>query len=131
MTDKKYEPELGQAIFGQPYKEHPVPEIWDAALEAVRNTLDIVMWNIHQKKYASPFGNTGNSFKCDVFEARAYDWSEEEQSFNFKWRDVEISWYKYHGRGMSANKKLSADLAAEMLEECNAALWKLNAEHDK
>lgn len=131
MSDK-YEPELGQAIFGQPHKEFEVPQIWDAALESVRHTLDIVMWNIHQKEYSSPFGNTGNSFKCDTFEVEAYSWNDEvEQPYNFKWRDVEISWYKYHGRGMSANKKLSPDLAAEMLKECTAALWKLNEEADR
>ena len=123
----KYKPELGQVVWGQPHKEYAVPQIWDAALEAVRDVLDTVMWNIHQRSYENPFGNTGASFKCDVFEVQAYSWSDEEQPFNFKWRDVEISWYKYLGRGMSANKELSADLAAQMLKECVDAVWALDS----
>lgn len=113
-----YEPELGQMIFGQPYKTFRVSNIVDAALCRIRDSLDRVMWNVHQKEYESPFGNTGNSFKCDTFEVCAYSWGDEEQPFNFKWRDVEISWYKYLGRGMSANKEIKPDLAAELLNDC-------------
>jgi hypothetical protein len=117
-----YEPELGQAVFGQPYKKHAVSQIVDAALRLIRDRLGTVMWNIHHQDYASPFGNTGESFKCETFEVCAYSWSREEQPFNFKWRDVEISWYKYLGRGMSANMEIPPALAAEMLDDCLAAI---------
>lgn len=70
------------------------------------------------------FSNTGNSFECPVFRVEAYSWSDEEQPYNFKWRDVEISWYKYLGRGMSANQELSPERAAEMLIECLGYLRK-------
>ena len=118
----EYEPELGQMIFGQPHKQFEVPEIVEAALRSLDNELERVMWSAQQKEYASPFGNTGNSFKCATFEVAAYSWSDDVQSFNFKWRDVEISWYKWCGRGMSANKEISPDLASEMLNDCLAAL---------
>src|ERR1044072_633897 len=109
----EYTPEVGQALFGQPYKAFAVPEIWDAALSFLREELDRVMWNREQREYASPFGNTGNSFECPSFKVEAYCWDDERnQPFNFKWRGVEISWYKYLGRGMSANIELSPDLAA-------------------
>jgi hypothetical protein len=117
-----FEPELGQMAFGQPYKEHEVSNLVDAALCRIRDELRRVMWNIHQREYENPFGNSGNSFKCDTFEVQAYSWGDDEQPFNFKWRGVEISWYKYLGRGMSANQKISADLAAEMLDDCLAAV---------
>ena len=125
----EYEPELGQAIFGQPYQEYGVPDIWDSALCFIRDRLDTVMWNKHQKEYDSPFGNTANSFKCDVFEVEAYSWNDNyDQPYNFKWRDVEISWYKYLGRGMSANQELTPDRASEMLVECLARLQKVDQE---
>jgi hypothetical protein len=117
-----YEPELGQALFGQPHKAHAVPEIWDAALCFLRAGLDRVMWNRKQREYASPFGNTANRFECPAFTAEAYSWGNDEQPFNFKWGSVEISWYKYLGRGMSANVDLTPDMAAKMLDECLAAV---------
>lgn len=126
---KNFKPELGQACFGQPSKEFAVPAIWEAALNHVKWRLGILQWNKTQKKYPSPFDNTGNDFKCDVFEVAAYDWSEETQPYNFKWRDAEISWYKYVGRGMGSNKEITPDMASEMLEECLKALDKLEESH--
>lgn len=126
----EYTPEMGQAIFGQPYKQFEVPEIWVAALSAIREELDRIMWNREQREYSSPFGNTGSSFECPTFRVEAYDWDDErEQPFNFKWRNVEISWYKYLGRGMSANVELSPDLAAEMLTDCLIAVRAQDADH--
>jgi hypothetical protein len=121
-----YQPELGQMLFGQPHKEHAVSNLVDAALCRIRDELDRVMCNVHQEEYASPFSNTGNSFKCDTFEVEAYSWNDEvEQPYNFKWRGVEISWYKYLGRGMSANTNITPTVASEMLDDClkAAAAW--------
>jgi len=118
--ERQYISEIGQAVFGQPHKEYTVPIIWHAALSFLDEELRRVMWNIYQYEYDSPFANTGASFaKCEEFLVYAYSWdSDEEQPFNFKWRDIEISWYKYLGRGMSSNVPLTAELASEMLEEC-------------
>ena len=111
---------------------YEVPQIWDAALSFLDSELRRVLWNITQKEVQSPFANTGQKFKCEAFEVEAYSWDEEyNQPFNFKWRDVEISWYKYLGRGMSANKELTADLAAEMLEESIDCLQKYETENEE
>jgi hypothetical protein len=122
MMAENYVPELGQEVFGQPHKKFEVSRIVDAALCMIRDQLDIIMWNIEQRDCPSPFGNTGTSFKCDTFEVHAYSWGDDDQPFNFKWRDIEISWYKYLGRGMSANTDIAPDLAAEMLNDCLLAL---------
>jgi len=117
-----YTPELGQMIFGQPSQMYVVPAIMDAALEAIDSELCRVMWNERQEEYLSPFRNTGNTFKNDVFEVHAYSWGDEEQPYNFAWKDLRISWYKYLGRGMSANMEISPDLAAECLNDCLASI---------
>ena len=109
-------------IFGQPHKQFGVSEIVEAALRAIDHELVRVMENKQHKEYSSPFDNTGATFKCDTFEANAYSWGDDEQPFNFKWRDIEISWYKYCGRGMSANKQITPDMASDMLNDCVAAL---------
>lgn len=117
MTE--YEPELGQAIFGQPHKQYSVPDIWEAALTFLAYELERVMRNERARDFSDPFANTAASFDCPKFNVEAYSWNEDyEQPFNFKWQDVEISWYKYLGRGMSANQELSPERAAEMLSDC-------------
>lgn len=123
-----FQPELGQALFGQPYKHYEVPDIWEAALTLLSYRLERVMWNVTQKDYSSPMSNSGQRFDCPTFSAHAYSWNdEEEQPWNFRWRDVEISWYKYIGRGMSANKELSPDEASEMLMDCLKALEEIES----
>lgn len=125
----EYTPELGQAVFGQPYKEFEVPEIMDAALQYIRYELERVRWNIRQQRDPDPFGNYGAEYKNDTFHAVSYSWSDEEQPYNFKWSDLEISWYKYMGRGMSANQEIDPNLAAQCLEECLESLRAWEKEH--
>ena len=106
-----------------------VPNYVEAALNFIKEKLDIVMWNSTQKEYLSPFGNTGNKFSNDVFEVEAYDWNEDhDQTYNFKWRDFEVSWYKYFGRGMSSNRFISPKECAIMLEEILESLSKIDEE---
>jgi len=131
MDDKKFEPELGHMMFGQDWQEHDASPMLDAALDAIRAELDRVMWNINQRVYDSPFGNTGNSFECPAFKIEAYSWNEDyDQPFNFKWKDVEINWYKYLGRDTSVNQVMSNDKIAEMLNECLEAIRKYEKEND-
>ena len=51
----KYEPEIGQALFGQPYNEYDCSELCIAALMSINDELERVMWNLDQKEYESPF----------------------------------------------------------------------------
>lgn len=118
-----YEPELGQAAFGQPYKTYTVPQYVEAAFMMIDNELDRVMWNTTQEEWPSPFQNTGNGYKNDTFEVEAYSWDEEyEQPYNFKWKDLEVSWYKHMRRGASMNRETSPAEIAEMLVECLESL---------
>jgi hypothetical protein len=118
-----YEPELGQAIFGQPHQRYEGSSMLEAALLLIREELDRIMWNIHQEEYDSPFANTGESFSCEEFTVEAYSWDDsKEQPYNFKWNDIEISWYKHYRRGLSVNTQLTNDHIADMLEACINAL---------
>jgi len=112
-------------------KTFEVPIIWEAALQYLSYDLCRVMQNKTQKEYQSPFSNTGNKFKCDAFEVEAYSWGDDEQPFNFKWRDVEISWYKWCGRGMSSNVELTPQLAQEMLVDCLKCLQIIDNENEE
>jgi hypothetical protein len=121
----EYIPELGQAIFGQPYKKYSASDLFIAALQCLRDRLEMnIFYN-----YTSPFGNYGNSFKCDTFEVEAYSWDENyDQPYNFKYKDIEVSWYKYLGRGTTINRKVSNDEIAGMLTDCLKAIDKYEEE---
>ena len=105
-----------------------------AVLYLIEDELDRVMWNINQKEYDSPFQNTGNveGFKNDVFEVHAYDWNwdyeddDTHQPINFKWKDLEITWYKHFRRGLWWNRDFSELELSIMLEQCLESLRKID-----
>lgn len=109
------EPEVEKCIY-------ECPEYVITLLRGIERKLDIIMWNKEQREYESPFCNTGNSFKNDVFEVNAYDWNLDNETINFKWKDLEISWYKYLGRGTTMNRELDNAEAIKMFEECMESL---------
>lgn len=121
-----FQPELGQMVFGQPHKEFEGSELLEAALHHIETELERVMWNTHQEEYSSPFSNTGNRFECETFKVHSYSWSDDEQPWNFIWKDVQVSWYKWCGRGLSVNQELKPDRIAEMLDDCLTAVRKLD-----
>lgn len=125
----EYEPEIGQLLFGQPYKRYQASNLLVAALEAVREELERVSWNKKQEDPGDPFGNTGGSYKNGVFEVQAYSWDEsKEQPYNFKYGDFEVSWYKYLGRGTSTNKEISPEEVEGMLDACLDSVRKEDVE---
>ena len=117
--------ELGQAIFGQPVQEYDCPLPIIALLEGIDSELDRVMWNNTQEDYPSPFSNTGNKFKNDTFEVEAYSWDDDRQEYNFKYKDIQISWYKYLGRGTTINREVTPAEAFEMYEDCISSIKSL------
>lgn len=93
-----------------------------AVLEKIENELDIKMWNKTQEEYHSPFRNYGTSYKNNVFEVNAYNWGDEGNiKPNFKYKNIEIYWYKYLGRGMEF-PEIECDDLCIMLEECLESL---------
>ena len=94
-----------------------------ALLQAINTKLRIKWWNKYQEEMASPFENTSNKFSNDTFSVEAYSWEDEdEQSYNFKWKDIEISWYKHLGRGTTINKHITPERAIEMFDDCTKSL---------
>lgn len=123
---KSYQPEAGQILFGQPWQRYDGSHLLEAALLLIELHLGRTMWNIHQKEFASPFQNTGNSFKNATFQVEAYSWDEDRnQEWNFRWRDLRISWYKHFQRGLSTNRAVSPREINTMIDECLASLTRM------
>jgi hypothetical protein len=118
--------ELGNLIFNPNQSQsYYCPDYVVALLEGIDSRLHLQLWNETQQDTESPFYNTGASFKNDTFEVEAYNWNEDIcQPYNFKWRDVEISWYKHLGRDTRINKKITPNEAKEMFDECIKSLDK-------
>lgn len=115
-----FEPELGQFIFGQPYKEFEVPEHLISAMADIAEALDTAYG---EDPRSSPFANSGESYSNSTFAVEAYSWDEDyEQPWNFKWEDIEVSWYKWFGRGMSVNKIVSKEESDRLRRECLTSL---------
>ena len=122
--------ELGQILFSpNKIQQYDCPGYVVALLRDIARKLDTTMWNITQEEYDNPFDNTGNSFVCDVFEVHAYNWNEDvEQPYNFKCGVIEISWYKYLGRGTTINGLYTKDEIVKMYNICLEEIRKMDGD---
>lgn len=110
---KIYEPEIGQACFGQPWQSFEPNSDVMCALECLANA-----WYVY-KDTDNPFSNTGYYYDGNIFCVHAYSWNgDEEQKWNFKWKDIRISWYKHMRRGTTINRDMDKKEIKEMLTEC-------------
>ena len=112
--------ELGNLMFNtNKNQQYECPRWIVALLKELDNQLDRVMWNNTQEEYQSPFENTANTFKNDVFEVQAYSWDDEvHQPYNFKCGDIEISWYKYLERDTTINNEYEPQVIIDMFNKC-------------
>lgn len=125
-SDRTYESELKQIMTtngeGYPTSSYLDNSLWmiKEAVDGLPEFVDIGL---------NPFENSGVKFKNDVFEIEAYSWDESyDQPYNFKFRDIEVSWYKYLGRGMRVNRDVSALECAEMAAKCINSLMNANGD---
>lgn len=101
-------------------------------LQAVLSELEVQMerlyWNKNQKEMISPFENTGAVYSNNTFEVRAYDWSEDGDGCNFKYKDLQVWWYKHFRRGLEwvykgeRNRIIPSEFLAEMMDDCIISL---------
>ena len=116
---KPFTPQIGQFLYGQSWQPWDCPEYIVALLRYLDYEMDRV-WRNNSIQYDSPFDNSGNviGYRNDVFEVHAYDWGEEQQGFNFKYEDIEISWYKGLGRATTINRLVTPDEMVVMFSRC-------------
>jgi len=119
-------PELGQMMFGQPFQEETASNLLIAALQMIREEVARVEWNKRQEQY-DPFERS-QMYANPVFAVEGYSWDEDyEQPWNFKYKDIEVSWYKHLGRSTSVNRIITPDEINTMLNDCIAHM---NAEEN-
>lgn len=109
-------------------------ELIVAALKSIRQEMDRLYFNKHQKEMNSPFDNTGEVFNCPVFSVIAYRWDELDKPVaNFQYKDLRVYWYKHLGRGDYAKclHELTTEDLNTMIVECKEALNKYYKEETK
>ncbi len=97
---------------------HDLPDDWSAAIYCLGEIIRAAKGG-----NTNPTDNNAERFDCPAFSIHAYDWSNEAQPWNFKWRDVEVRWYKYIGRGDKVNMPVDSARLGEMLAECIPAIY--------
>ncbi len=101
-------PELGQMVFGQPTQQYEADNLMDAVINLLSCEIERVLGNVTQERdIGNPFSNSGSRFDTEGLSVHAYSWGDDDQPWNLKCGDVEVSWYKYAGRGMSVNKPMT------------------------
>ena len=122
----RFSPELGQMLFGQPWKEYTATAECEVLIDTLKYAFEATMRAVGRKVHAfdGPFANSGEAFLCDSFGAWAYQLGDDPQPYNFFHfpTGLAISWYKYPGRGMSTNKRVTEKLADRVLLSCLDAL---------
>lgn len=120
--NKNYEPEIGQAVFGNPTGDYYFPEFAEAFLMYIFEEIRRVFWNKNQREwenYEDP--------KIEGIKVRPYCWGEDEEEAekpNFEFNGVAIRWYKYPGRGMSCNKAMNPEQWKKWFDECLGVIRK-------
>jgi hypothetical protein len=116
--------ELGHLVYGPLPQEYACPE-WIINL----------LWGLAEKlpgewRWGTPFDNSGESFRNEVFAVQAYSWGDEDQPWNFKYDDIEISWYKWLGRGTTINRIITGPEGTAMYIACLNSLDDIRFEED-
>ena len=102
-------------------------ELVKAIFDRIENEYDRLYWNKNHKELQSPFKNTGESYENDTFRVHAYDWDEDGDELNFKYKNFYASWYKHSHRGLEFWRTagdITADFLNQMLNDCLASLYK-------
>ena len=118
-----YEPELGQACFGNPWGEYEATEPVQSFLMYILDEIARVFWNNQQQEW-----DRHEDPNIPGIEFRGYYWGGDEEEAakpNFKllsMPEVELRWYKYPGRGLTVNRYRSLEEWALWFEECLAVI---------
>jgi hypothetical protein len=126
MNDR-YEPEIGQMCFGNPWGEFECPDYIVALIEFLASEVCISEWNRTQDEQAfdKPTNNSGSRWANDTFSLRAYYWGDDEAEQakpNFACGDFGVRWYKHARRGTTMNREVTPAEAVAFFERCLASI---------
>lgn len=118
--------ELGNIMFnGNTIQRYICPKYIIALIRDLGQRIEQITGN-------NPCDNTGAIFETETFVIEAFNWNEEiDQPYNFKYKNIEINWYKRLGRDTTINGDYSTTQIIEMYNKCIEAIDKYEAELEK
>ena len=127
MVEKYYQPEIGQAIFGNPTGSFALSQIGEAVFQCIWERLKVYYCNKNQREMDF-YGNDDPQIPglivlpyhwgdCDCDENKPHKEGCLKVAPNFVFDGIEIRWYKYPGRGMSCNQNLTPQQWSNWLEK--------------
>ncbi|MFA5377178.1 MAG: hypothetical protein WC455_15615 [Dehalococcoidia bacterium] len=144
-----FEPELGQAVVGKPWQLLDCPPYIERGLEFLgyevarvtgcesptgNNGESFANDTFRMNSYY--WGDCTCGFADIEYNERLDNWFNTHKLGpkghardcltvrpNFAYEDIEVSWYKYLGRGMSINRQVSEKEAASVIKNCLQSLW--------
>ena len=131
-----FEPELGQMVSSKAFGEYECPQFFITLLGAISDEIDRITSNKNGRGI-NPANNEASEYINGTFEMRSYYWGEcsrhetfdisceicqKEEAPNFKYKDLEVRWYKYLGRGTSCNKIINAQEGVDIFTDCMKSL---------
>lgn len=104
--------------------KHEVPDYVSKGLDTLGQMI------AELKKVPNPCENNSAVFENKTFSMRAFYWGEDESIGvlpNFKYKDFEVSWYKYLGRSMTQSREMNPEDFSKILVDC---INSLGEEHE-
>ena len=118
--------EIGQALFASNTLRLEAPYFIEDGLRVIALAVQAKRGDL------TPLSSNGggDDFECPTFTMRSYCWCDCERPGhedgcppNFEHRSgVEISWYKYCGRGMTINAVIDERQWIEIVKDCLSAI---------
>jgi len=122
---KKYEPELGQSLFGCQYQGSYCPGFVTNGLLYLGDAVEAFMER-NDPNFGSPTKNSGSKFSNSTFSMRAYYWGDDEKNElipNFQCGDFMVRWYKNLGRSTSINRPITQKEFLRIMQRCISSLF--------
>jgi hypothetical protein len=120
---KKYNPELGQYLFGNPTGNFQIENYQEALIVYLIEEIRIAFWNKFQKDWED-----SEDPKLNGVTYNYYYWGENEEeskkpNLKFSHSPQEIRWYKYPGRGMSCTIKMNEKQWRKWFDKALEIIW--------
>ena len=96
-------------------KKHGVPDYVVVGLNVLGQVIKLFSLG------ENPCENNSSEFSNSTFSMRAFYWGDDSKTVqipNFKYKDFEVSWYKYLGRGMEQSREISEEEFRTIFKEC-------------
>ena len=122
---KKYEPELGQSLFGCQYQGSYCPGFVTNGLLYLGDAVEAFMER-NDPNFGSPTKNSGSKFSNSTFSMRAYYWGDDEKNElipNFQCGDFSITWYNYINGGTAMNRAITWEEFSKIIQKCLSSLF--------